>query len=132
MKKMIYLLVISFLLVTCKTKNLSSGIDYEVLEIDSIESVYIIYAERTNVTIKNTNIIKIVSSKDSTKCNKNKFISVNKIYKLNLESLYPKNLVSHHLKGINYNGITIPFDKDYNVKKDLFVSSNLQGLCYVK
>lgn len=129
MKKILYLLLINCMLFSCKTAiNKKYTSDYRVIKIDSVKNINIIYVEKIDATIKNSQILKIVSSK--IKCNEKKQISVDKVYKLSIESLYPKNIVSHNLKGISYDGQVIPFDNDYNVVKDLFISTNLKGLCY--
>lgn len=127
------ILIVWYTLQSCGIKTkVGTSYDYRIVKIDSIENTYLIYAERINVSIKNTEIIKIVSAKPKMQCEKNNLIVLNKNYKLNTHSLYPENLASHNLRGITYNGSLIFFDKDYNVKKDLFVTENLKGLCYKK
>ena len=124
-------ITISLVLYSCGVKSkVTEGYNYRIVKIDSIENTYLIYAENVSVSIKNTNIIKIVSAKTETNCKKNNLIAVDKNYKFSTFSLYPKNLVSHHLRGITYNGTVIPFDKGYNIKKDLFITKNIEGLCY--
>ncbi|MPS66751.1 hypothetical protein [Chryseobacterium sp.] len=131
MKNIVFIVVVSFILFSCATKPKAiAGYNYRIVKIDSIENTYLIYAERADVSIRNTNIIKIASEKTRTKCRKNNLINVDKNYKFNTFSLYPKDLVSHHIGGITYNGTLIPFDKDYNVKKDLFGTKDIEGLCY--
>ncbi|MDR2236623.1 MAG: hypothetical protein LBE92_10905 [Chryseobacterium sp.] len=131
MKQIIFILII-FGLYSCNIQSKSNiGYSYRIVKIDSIENVYLIYAERSDVNIKNT-VLKIVSAKTEKNCKKNKRIALENNYKLNVFSLYPKNLVSHNLGGITFNGVLIPFDKDYNIKKDLFITEDLKGLCYRK
>ncbi|MGH1517981.1 hypothetical protein [Chryseobacterium sp. JK1] len=130
MKKIIFI-VASFILYACGIKpKATTGYNYRITKIDSIENTYLIYAEKIDFSIKNTAIIKIVSAKSKTNCKTKNLITVDKNYRLNPISLYPKNLVSHNLRGITYNGTLVPFDKDYNIKKDLFITENLKGLCY--
>ena len=130
MKKVIYLVVIIFLFLSCKSQKLYSGLEYRILKIDSLDSVYLIYAEKDDISIGNSNVIKIVSAKSENRCKRNQLV-IGKNYKLNLTSLYPENFASHHLNGINYNGVLVKFDKDYNVRKDLFTADHLNGLCYI-
>ncbi|MEJ5104369.1 MULTISPECIES: hypothetical protein [Chryseobacterium] len=131
MKKIIFTLASLFIIYSCGIKpKISEGYNYKVIKIDSIENTYLIYAEKIDASIKNTAIIKIVSAKTKTNCKRKDLIIVDKNYKFNLISLYPKNLVSHNLRGITYNGTLIPFDREYNVKKDLFITDNINGLCY--
>ena len=131
MKKIIFITSVLFVLCSCRIKSkVNEGYEYRVIKIDSIENTYLIYAEKVDVTIKNTDIIKIVSAKTETYRKKSNLITVNKNYKFSTFSLYPKDMVSHHLRGITYNGTVIPFDKDYNIKKDLFITKNIDGLCY--
>jgi len=129
----IYLFIL-FTIISCNTKSkIVSGIDYNIVKIDSIKNVYLIYAEKKDASIKNSALIKIASIKTEKKCNKQKVIIANRIYRLNLQSLYPKNFVSnHYLGGITFNSIFIPFDKEYNIKKDLFVTDDIEGVCYLK
>jgi|GEM_PF-4135680 len=124
--------IILLLITSCSIKSqFVSGIEYRIIKIDSIKNIYLIYAEKSSVVIKDTDIIKIASIKSKNKCEINKLIINNKKYKFNLTSLYPKNFVSHHyLGGITFNEIFVPFEKDYNVKKDLFTTEDLEGLCY--
>ncbi|MCX8532076.1 hypothetical protein [Chryseobacterium luquanense] len=130
--KKILIITILMSIISCKpTSKMVSGVDYKIIKIDSLETIYIIYAEKSDVSIRNSKIIKIASSKKNNKCKRKNLINIGQIYKLNLVSLYPENFVSHHnLGGITYNSIYVPFDKDYNVKKDLFITENLEGLCY--
>ncbi|UOU97977.1 hypothetical protein MUU74_15965 [Chryseobacterium daecheongense] len=131
MKKIIFILIATYILYSCGIKpKIIDGYNYRIVKIDSIENTYLIYAEKVNVKIKNTSIIKIVSAKVETKCKRKNLIIVDKNYKLDIYSLSPENLVSHNIRGITYNGTLIPFDKDYNIKKDLFIAKNLNGLCY--
>lgn len=131
MKNIIFIIAVSLFLHSCNIKYKAyEGVNYRVTKIDSIENTYLVYAEKVDVSIKNTNVIKIASAKTDTNCKRKNLIKVDKNYKFSIFSLYPKNLVSHHLKGIVYNGSLILFDNDYNVKKDLFTTENLKGLCY--
>ena len=130
--KNISVIILLLLIISCNSKSkLSAGLDYRIVKIDSIENVYLLYAERTDVSIPNTKIIKIASTKTGYGCKKNRSIIVEHNYKLNLKSLYPENFVSHHyLGGITFNGVYIPFEKDYNIKKNLFSTEDIKGLCY--
>ncbi|WP_345989650.1 hypothetical protein AAEU33_18895 [Chryseobacterium sp. Chry.R1] len=133
MKKIIFVVVVSFVLYACGVKPQSTAsYNYRITKIDSIENTYLVYAEKVDINIKNTAIIKIASAKAKTNCDRKNLITVDKNYKLKPISLYPKNLVSHNLRGITYNGTLVPFDRDYNIKKDLFITENLKGLCYKK
>lgn len=130
MKKYLIILILS--IISCNTKSkLVTGIEYRIIKIDTIENIYLINAEKADISIKNTSIIKIASAKTSDKCKKGNLLKVNKIYKFNIESLYPKNFVSHHyLTGITYNGVFVPFEKNINFKRNLFITTDLEGLCY--
>lgn len=130
MKKYFIILILS--IISCNTKSkLVTGIEYRIIKIDTIENIYLINAEKADTSIKNTGIIKIASAKTSNKCKKSNLLNVSKIYKFNIESLYPKNFVSHHyLGGITYNGVFVSFEKNINFKRDLFINNDLEGLCY--
>jgi len=135
MKNIILISISIFFIISCNTRvssQLVSGVEYRISKIDSVKDIYLIYAEKTNVSIPNTVLLKIASAKTKNKCRNNSLL-INKIYKLNLESLYPKNFVSHHyLQGITFKNVFISFDKEYNVKKDLFITNDIEGMCYVK
>ncbi len=98
---------------------------YEVIKLDSIESVYLIYGKR------NDSIFKIASSKNKTiNCTP---IKKGDILDLNLKSSFRENYYQRRdIAGVNYNGVLIRFDKTDGVVWDLFTTENIKGLCYTK
>jgi hypothetical protein len=99
---------------------------YKVVRIDSIQTVYVVYARKDN------EVFKIVSVKDSIPC---KQIRVGEEHALVLMSRVPKNFngmdvspaTVPHLTGISVNGVDIRFEPDSI--KDIFLAVNLHGLC---
>jgi hypothetical protein len=105
---------------TCKT--MSSVNKFEIRNIDSVKTVYIIYAKRRD------SIIKIVSKKDpATYC---KPIVQGEFYDLEVKSLLEHTSSKRHIGGIKYNGMIIDLEGD-KVIWDLFICENLKGLCLV-
>lgn len=99
---------------------------YKVVRIDSIKTVYVIYARKGN------ELFKIVSIKNSDSC---KRISVGEVHAFVLMSRVPKNFNGQdisprtvpHLTGIHVNGVDIRFEPDSI--KDIYMAVNLNGLC---
>lgn len=98
---------------------------YEVVKLDSIESVYLIYGK------KNDSIFKIASSKNKTvNC-----LPIKQGDRLDLKlksSFREKFYQRRDIAGVNYNGVLIRFDKTDGVVWDLFTTEDLKGLCYIK
>ncbi|CAI8705990.1 hypothetical protein [Chryseobacterium sp. IT-36CA2] len=127
-----YILIIIILTLTScsSSKKIESRIEYKIVRIERLNSVYIIYAQNINTPIYET--IKIVSKKNNIEeCNN--YVKLNNIYKLNLQSLsiqipFPKS----NIKNISYYGESIALkDKDYIIK-DIMITSDIQGLCFIK
>jgi hypothetical protein len=131
--KKILIVSLLFLVMSCvgKTK-LFSGYEYRILNIVAIDSTYLIYAERTDVSIPNTAIIKIASAKSPNTCKKRNVLRINNIYKLNVKSVFSSGIgLKSNLRGTDFNGTYISLKED-NVKHDLFVSDDIEGICYIK
>ncbi len=104
---------------------------YEVVKLDSINGVYLIYAK------KEGSFFKIASKKiGMEKCSK---IEIGEKYKFYLESLFPRNFQGKydlspeslpHVSGVDFYGTTITLEPDSI--KDLFMAQNIRGLCFVK
>lgn len=95
---------------------------FEIWNIDSLQTVYIIYAKR------NDSIIKIVSKKESF--NNCKPILKGLFYQLEVESLLKYSASKRHIGGVKYNGVLIKLEGE-KVVWDLFTCDNLSGLCYL-
>lgn len=103
-------------------KNNSVENGFEIWNIDSIQSVFIIYAKR------NDSIIKIVSKKENLRdC---KPILKGQFYDLKVESLLKNTASKRHIGGVKYNGILVKLEGG-EVIWDLFICENLKGLCYI-
>ncbi len=95
---------------------------FEILNIDSIQSVYIVYAKR------NDSVIKIVSKNENL--NDCKPIFKGQFYELKVESFLKYSASKRHIGGVKYNGVLIKLEGD-KVVWDLFVCEDLKGLCYI-
>ena len=93
---------------------------FKIINIDSIETVYIIYAERRD------SIIKIVTKKG--KLNDCRPIVIGRSYDLKVGTLIENLAGKRHVGGVKYNGIIIKLEGD-KVIWDLFFCENLKGLC---
>jgi hypothetical protein len=95
---------------------------FQILNIDSLQQVYIIYATRNDSTIK------IVSKKEiMDKCQP---ITAGQFYDLNITSLLWKTASKMHIGGVKYNNQLIKLEGG-KIVWDLFTSDNLKGLCYI-
>ena len=98
-----------------------SGINsekYKIIKIDSLQNTYIIYAKKQDSTFK------IVSKKNaSDNCI---IIKINEYYNLKIKSLFP---VDYYQK-IQISAIKFKLEGN-GIVWDLFISENLNGLCYV-
>jgi hypothetical protein len=104
---------------------------YEVMKIDSIKNIYLIYAKKDGF------LFKIASKKEETEnCDK---IEVNGKYGFHLESLFPKNFLGKydlspkslpHVTGVDFYGTTITLEGDSI--SDLYIAHNIKGLCFIK
>lgn len=93
---------------------------YKICNIDSVQSVYIIYAQKDN------SIIKIASSKGSAPdCSP---IETGRYYDLKLQSRVYRTASKLHIEGVMVNGVLIKLEGG-NVSWDLFSCLNLKGLC---
>jgi hypothetical protein len=123
MKALFFISGLCFLLskTAIAQKNDSAESRFEILRIDSVQSVYVIYAKRHDSTIK------IVSKKESL--NNCEPILKGMFYQLAVESLLKYSASKRHIGGVKYNGILIKLEGG-NVIWDLFTSEDLKGLCY--
>lgn len=95
---------------------------YRITKIDSIENIYVLYAQ------KNKLIYKIVSIHDSVKCIKN--IEIGNFYNLSLRSVFPPNyLQKDRVSFVRYGSVNIPVGGEKEMVWDLFSVENLKGLC---
>ncbi|GAA0894526.1 hypothetical protein GCM10009122_42070 [Fulvivirga kasyanovii] len=143
--KLHYLIII--LLVSCKgTSKVDSAAtvskqeitpvefnpnSYEVVKLDSLNDVYLIYAKKAGT------LFKIASKKTSKeRCSR---IEVGEKYPFNLESLFPRNFQGKydlspknlpHVSGVDFYGTTITLEPDSI--NDLFLARNVRGLCFMK
>jgi len=65
MKNIILISISIFFIISCNTRvssQLVSGVEYRITKIDSVKDIYLIYAEKTNVSIPNTVLLKIASA----------------------------------------------------------------------
>jgi len=132
MKHFFLILLATLITLSCKTSDVGKNKfsnkvkeKFEVLKIDSIETNYLIYVKR------NDSIFKIASTKkDTTSCEK---IRIGKSYTLKLKSVFPPNYYQKlDIAGIKFNGSMIKLEKGDGVIWDLFVSENLNSLCYLE
>lgn len=137
--KYVVLILVMFLTTNCKEVRRKSfeasdktlvgdRENFTIYKIDSISEVYLIYARKKN---KNYKIVSKIERDAYDECREKLFVGNS--YDLGIESiLYPKNsklMTSHYLKGVNYHGILIKIEEENSIK-DLYVSSNVNGLCY--
>ena len=110
---------------------------YKVSRIDSLKSVYLIYARR------NDTLFKIVSDKElSMRCAK---IRPGQSYKFQLRSLLftdltpeeqaksmpgLKSLDTHHMGGLDYDGKGLIIKLEGDSVRDLYYAKNISGLCF--
>ncbi len=128
------ILIAGLALLSCKSRNTlennkkstNNGVSisknqFEIIKIDSIENVYLIYAK------KGDSIVKIASKKETNVC-------INKIkkgdyYNLNIKSVFNSNFPQRRdLAGVNFNGTLIKL-KEQGVLWDLFISDDIKDLC---
>lgn len=99
---------------------------YKIVKIDSVKSVYIIYALKNNVYYK------LLSDKDSSKLGCEK-LKINKQYSLEIRSLlFPKGsgfLRPGHITSMEFSGV--PIDIEIDSIMDLHISNNIKGVCYI-
>lgn len=141
MKNLILILAIANCIVSCysvKETDETNQLDsYKIIRIDSVNSVYVLSAKRSDT------IYKILSYKDSSdKCRN---IFMNKTYRLNLKSLFIRGFIDSSgrnfditpeavpgLTSFEYHGVSISIDNLPKQKRDLFEATNLKGLCLIK
>ncbi len=98
--------------------------EFKILRIDSIENVYIIYASR------NDSIFKIASKKVlNINCHP---IKIGEDLRLKIVSVFlPEEFhVKMRMAGVRIEGVLIPIEEEAIVR-DLFLTENLKGLCYL-
>jgi len=112
------------------TRNNKAGRYYKILRIESLDNIYIIYAQ------KEDSLFKILSLKSGNKnCNT---IKVNKSYPLKLKSLFPKEFLGKYdlspqatnVDGVNFYGNMVQVERDSI--NDLTTAENIRGLCFIK
>lgn len=129
MKKITYLLII-LSIYSCKSTSVISGYDYKIQKIDSIDNVYLIYADRLNPTsYSNIQTVKIVSKKLAVKCRNKSLIRVGSEYKINIISIIPDIVQKNHLNSVIFENTSISLENN-NIKNDIYRSDNIEGLCY--
>jgi hypothetical protein len=95
---------------------------FEIIKIDSIENVYLIYAKR------NDSLVKIVSAKEyESSCKK---ITIGGKYELKISSIVYQFPGKRHISGVKFNNTIVRMEGG-NVIWDLFISENIKGLCFL-
>jgi hypothetical protein len=110
-------------IVGIETVGVDAENNFEILSIDSLEKVYVIYARRRDSTIK------IVSIKDTMSACK-AIIVKGGCYNLEIESLIGNIASPLHVGGVRFGDIIIKLEGN-GVIWNLFGSKSLRGLCYV-
>ena len=95
---------------------------FEILKIDSIQNVYLIYIKR------NDSVFKVASDKEiNIKC---KSIQKGEFYNLKIKSVFSSNFHQKlDIAGFRFSGTLIKL-KEEGVIWDLFVSNNFKGICF--
>lgn len=103
---------------------------YQIKQIKSQDSIYIIYAQR------NDTLFKILSKKEEGIVNpENEKIRIGGLYYFVLKSLFPKKILGYDIlppggggaTGIKYYGASVQIEPKKNIW-DLFEATNLRGL----
>lgn len=105
-------------------KHEEFGLDYKIVNIDTIAHIYLIYAERDNV------IYKIISPEvGEVNC---ELIREGGNYRFDLRSYFLPEQIhqKERLTGIKFQGQIIILEEQDGIKRDLFFSDVLKGLCY--
>ncbi len=138
MRNLFIALILLFLTFSCSVfkggKNIETKVlKYKIVELDSINDWYIIYASR------NKNTYKIVSKKEK-KCRGESRLEIGKSYKLYLYSKKenpPKmgNLIVHPVNNLDVQCYSYDENTEICIEPkrqifDLFSAKNLEGLCY--
>ena len=142
MEKTLIVVVIIFIIIGCKANSViidnnnvhvnTIDITYEIVKIDSINGIYIIYA------LQNKEYYKILSRKTNTTNNCQK-IEVDKYYYFSLQSLFNEGEVNGieisrevlpHVNAVSYYGTTFSIEPDSIT--NIYKSVNLSGLCLIK
>jgi hypothetical protein len=95
---------------------------FVINNIDSIQSLYIIYAKRHD------SIIKIVSKME--KIDNCSPVIIGQAYDLKVRSLLENHASKRHIGGIKVNNVLVKLEGK-EVTWDLFICEDLKGLCYV-
>ncbi|OXA89972.1 hypothetical protein [Flavobacterium hercynium] len=136
MKKYIIVLMSFFIFISCVSKmketvklkekenELSKVGKFEIVKMDSIDNIYLLYARR------NDSIIKIVSMKQiNNNCKK---IRIGNYYSLKIKSFFGDNFHQKlDIKGVKVSNTVIKLEGN-EVIWDLFSSQNLSGQCYTE
>lgn len=137
MRNILIIIALFFITISCSlAKKQSTKLqEYIVTELDSIDNYYIIYTKQ----ISNNEICKIISQKGQVQCNDK--ILIGNVYKLNLESIFVLKIENKGKELILDNHVNldcmiideIKLCKEYDKGIiDIYRSSNLRGLCYIK
>jgi len=102
-------------------RNIGAENKFEIWNIDSVQSVYFIYAKL------NDSIIKIVSKKE--RINDCKPILRGQFFDLKVESLLKNTSSKRHIGAVKYNDTLVRLEGG-EVIWDLFICENIKGLCY--
>ncbi len=107
---------------TEKCQHRTSNDKFEIIDIDSVQTIYVIYAKKRDSTFK------IVSQKvNSNNC---KSIIKGGFYDFKIKSLLENIPGKRHIGGIKYGGVLIKLEGK-QIIWDLFDSENLKGLCFI-
>jgi hypothetical protein len=133
MKIRLIIIFTIFSMLACRSNNVkqdnpdggNSINKFEILRIDSLNNIYLIYIERKD------SIFKIASKKEML-CNCHS-IKVGEFYNLKIVSVFlpEESNVKMRMSGVRVEGVIIPLEED-SIVRDLFKTKNLSGLCYIK
>ncbi|MEE1944589.1 hypothetical protein VRU48_05685 [Pedobacter sp. KR3-3] len=127
MKKLILIFIVSLAFLQCKVFHRTQNNAFKVYRIDSIQSYYLIYAQKGELRYK------IVSKKVDNEC---KSIKVNGLYAFDIHSMSQVNGVSTIPSASKYevSGMAVDNTTTINVENetqwDLFYADNIAGLCF--
>lgn len=130
MKKSLSFIILFSLLISLVSLDQPNKVNhckdkYKIVEIDSTKNLYIYYAKR------NDSIFKLLSKKtDNNNCSKS--IKENEVYTLKFRSIFSANFSQKtEISQFEFDGSYIKLGTNESVW-DLYVSENINGLCYIE
>lgn len=97
---------------------------YTIYKIDSTEKSYLIYAKYNDL------LYKIISKKETV--NSDNKIKINKNYELTLRTAFTSKHVDDFVNCFAYYSETNVICLEKGMVRNLFITENIKGLCYVK